>query len=542
MTGWCGHAAALHRDDDGQISALGVIAAGMFASLLVLVINTGYETSRKIQLQNTADATAISGATWVARGLNLVSLNNVTQTQLLALYLLIPSIDQAAEAAQVVLEAEIAVCGLAGPFAPACLIPLEIQMDALIGFRAVISGVKAATGDGRVFWTMMQTLGAFSTAIVQSFPLLAEGEAIRIAQQNEADVGLLIPAPSAAGGYRVSLPARRGALRPDLCDPTHNGSPRVNSRGYTPLYGYDIGEGTLDHLGKPIRWTTWFWINTGMPWFFDAFKEANYRELCGGSGAAPTYERPVRTLGECRAADGTAYWLVRYFNTQPLPTPQPGVGTIEADDPRLADGNPITARTQTSCRWTPPGTPSGTNAWRTVAESREVTGTDADGRPVVAYRYQVIEYRFVRGGISTRAGAAPTTPPTDGDPYPYLLGSSPADDEAIRSELRYLAITYRTRDVWVAPAYFLSPLGARRVTYAQAKVYNSTAFDLFTQDWRVSLEPASMIDDHSVGRAVSGGAVADLLGAVPAAAAGAGDVLGLFTSAGAGLLGAVNNH
>jgi len=86
---------SLHADEEGQISLLGVMAAAAFACLLLLVINTGYKTNAKIELQNAADLTAISGANWVARGLNVISLNNVTETQLVAFALILPALDSA---------------------------------------------------------------------------------------------------------------------------------------------------------------------------------------------------------------------------------------------------------------------------------------------------------------------------------------------------------------------------------------------------------------------------------------------------------------
>jgi len=86
--------------------------------------------------------------------------------------------------------------------------------------------------------------------------------------------------------------------------------------------------------------------------------------------------------------------------------------------------------------------------------------------------------------------------------------------DAIRGELRYLAVTYRSRAVSAAPRHFLSPLGTHKLTYAQAHVYNPTAFDTFTQDWRVTLEPASLIEEGIVGDSLrDGSSMSDLPGA-----------------------------
>jgi hypothetical protein len=93
----------------------------------------------------------------------------------------------------------------------------------------------------------------------------------------------------------------------------------------------------------------------------------------------------------------------------------------------------------------------------------------------------------------------PAPQPSDSDPYPFLLGGDrSAREETIRQELRYLSLAYRSREISVVPRYFVSPMGTTRLTYAQARVFNPTAFDTFTQDWRVALEPATMIEDGGV--------------------------------------------
>jgi hypothetical protein len=161
------------------------------------------------------------------------------------------------------------------------------------------------------------------------------------------------------------------------------------------------------------------------------------------------------------------------------------------------------------CSWTPrpPARPVGRGRYRYVEETPVIVGRTPDtNAPIYNYRYRFYEYSFVSATVEDEARSDPKLDSRSGDsdPYPYLLGSRAGERaDAIRGELRYLAVTYRSRAVSAAPRHFLSPLGTHKVTYAQARVYNPTAFDTFTQDWRVALEPASMLEEHDLSGALS---------------------------------------
>jgi len=492
---------SIHRDDRGQISALGVMAAAAFACLLLLVVNTGYATSGKIGLQNAADASAVSGATWIARGLNIVSLNNVTETQLLAIMLIVPALDDALEAAEGTLEAEMVGCGFLLVGAAVCEGIIAAQLDIVYGYEIpVTAAVDADLGErGGPLWQAMEALHAISGVVDVSFAAIAEAESARVATQDGADVGILVPA-----GYRPTLPVREGRLRPDLCDPTLNGSPARNRRGYTPLYDYPLGVGPLDYYAQKIRPAFYPIENSFVTLYFNSFRDASYHRMCGGTAAPRPQEQRV-SLAQCRLlGGGTAVWSVIVYETVPFTEPQPKLSITKDTDVRLS-GPPRKGKPETvvrPCSWTPPGTEAN-GRYRTTEEIVEQIGVDADRKPVYQYRYRVVEYGFLAATRPASATPAPAPPASGssspGDPNPYLLGGS--DDESaddVRRELRYLAVTYRAQHDTVAPTYFVSPLREHRMAYAQARVYNATAFDTFTQDWRVSLEPASMIEDGTL--------------------------------------------
>jgi hypothetical protein len=78
----------LHRS--GQVMVILLLAMSLLSSLVFYVVNIGDQVNRRVVVQNAADSAAISGATWMARSMNLVAMNNVAQSRM---YALIPHLD-----------------------------------------------------------------------------------------------------------------------------------------------------------------------------------------------------------------------------------------------------------------------------------------------------------------------------------------------------------------------------------------------------------------------------------------------------------------
>ena len=66
----------MHRDQRGAIAPLSVFAIFMFTILMVLIVNVGRQIDDKLRMQNAADASAYSGATVLARGMNAIAFSN----------------------------------------------------------------------------------------------------------------------------------------------------------------------------------------------------------------------------------------------------------------------------------------------------------------------------------------------------------------------------------------------------------------------------------------------------------------------------------
>jgi len=523
----------LHVDEGGQISALGVLAAAVFACLLLLVINTGYATSGKIQMQNAADATALSGATWMARGLNIISLNNVTQTQLLAIILILRALDDAIPPAIRTLQAELAAC-VWSIVCNATPLP-EILSAQIYVLQALVQPVVSETrntmagssGDPKsgLLWTAMQLLSKMSSAVAVTFPVIGELESIRIARADGADVGVLVPARWTVDGW-PSLPVHKGALSPDLCERTRNG-PLGEYSGYVKVALLPFAN-SLIHV------------------YFYGFRAMHYASVCGGSGSAPSEPERVGSLAECEArGGGTAVWEQTTYETVLFDTRQSSISISGKDDPRL-DGPPqYTPPLQTDCSWRPAGRSLGEGRYQRLEETPVKVGEDDHGNPIWNYRYRVYEYTFLAasvGGDEEVPAATEAAPSSDDDPYPLLIGGDRnSTREQAQRELRYLAVTYRSRQVAVAPDFFVSPYGSHRLAYGQARVYNPTAFDTFTQDWRVTLDRTSMIED---GTLVSGLFNSNLAGHIPADTSPGvfGRITGFFGGLSGAVLGFLNNH
>ena len=87
--------AGAHRQ--GQILVITLLAMALLVGLIFYVFNVGDQVNRRLELQNAADSAVVSGAGWMARSMNLVAMNNITQSRMIALALVLDSLPLAAE-------------------------------------------------------------------------------------------------------------------------------------------------------------------------------------------------------------------------------------------------------------------------------------------------------------------------------------------------------------------------------------------------------------------------------------------------------------
>lgn len=76
------------RDRSGMITIVNAAIVAMCSLLAVFLLNIGHVQHHKVQMQNAADATAITGATVLARGMNTVTATNHVMGEMMSFVLL----------------------------------------------------------------------------------------------------------------------------------------------------------------------------------------------------------------------------------------------------------------------------------------------------------------------------------------------------------------------------------------------------------------------------------------------------------------------
>jgi hypothetical protein len=76
-----------------------LLAVTLLAGIVFFAYNLSDQINRRIHIQNTADSTAIGGATWMARSNNIIAMNNVGQVKVMSLAPILDALPLAAETA-----------------------------------------------------------------------------------------------------------------------------------------------------------------------------------------------------------------------------------------------------------------------------------------------------------------------------------------------------------------------------------------------------------------------------------------------------------
>jgi hypothetical protein len=83
-------------------------------------------------------------------------------------------------------------------------------------------------------------------------------------------------------------------------------------------------------------------------------------------------------------------------------------------------------------------------------------------------------------------------------PVPYVLdnGTTQGDREKFQNKLRFIGVVWReTEDAPPFWSTFFADPPPTMIAYAQGQVYNYLSEDTFTQDWRVRLEQATLLEE-----------------------------------------------
>jgi hypothetical protein len=311
----------LHSDENAQVSFLAVAAAVCFVALLGMVMNSNDVVRERMRVQEVADVTALSAATWQARGMNIVSMINVLNSKILSMTVLVNSLNKTlpivVKVATVQENAFRACSGVpfVGPFCAAMAAIVTVQKTIIQAMEKVIKSIAKITACKKAAWTIMEGLQKAAEGVRLSFPAIGTASAVAIASDNGASFGIALNGGLITGSATsaLKLPVTSdGYKSSDFCSAMSSGGP-----GYV-MEGYDNDQGPV-RLGKKI------WDIVFIPFFnllphpiFYGFYRF-YMSQLGCTPDAQSDDNKSKTqfydLEACREYNAGATWRLFYSRT-----------------------------------------------------------------------------------------------------------------------------------------------------------------------------------------------------------------------------------
>ena len=195
-----------HRDQGGQAIFIGVLYFMLLVALVFLVLNSGDKTNNKTAMQHAADSVAYTGSSWYSRGLNTISTCNVTQTQLMSVIVLLDSLETTVPVAKGIIDDLVSDLASSAHGSDVPNHP-NLQDWAIVGnalteqqmlnrLNTMISRMPmeeyCAYDDG-VLWQCCFVLNELATQMAMIAPEMAQREAIKVGQKNNAKAAFLLP-------------------------------------------------------------------------------------------------------------------------------------------------------------------------------------------------------------------------------------------------------------------------------------------------------------------------------------------------------------
>jgi len=495
-----------HQQTNGQALIFVVLVLFSLVCLFALTINVGNRITGKIEMQNAADASAMTAAVWNARGLNTISVLNVSMTECLALIIMFKAFNDTLEYANIAVEINIPIATAlsnlpyVGPIFAAWKACLEITKQALDSLFDGINEIMQQAIDP--LWDIMKGLRYAEIGISYAAPAMALIDASRVARLNGADPvtdaiseSLTDLMPDILEPYALllpvfdRLPVNDDAAFTDLCPPTRHGGP-----GYDHFLCWDsalemeVGPLEVRHaLG--LLWATTSCIvpPPAAAWYI--FLELHYRALCTGQSQSQAMDTNTTDCDVCEDNNGVQTWQgerarvsqqdyncrgsnINAISGEDLGERSSGSGDIIAQDPckrcRRYRGPPISC----DCNSDP-----------------DCTNCDSDGRGTK--RDYFLE-TWVLTDCVYQEDYTVDADSTSDKPAPLML----ADDWQER--MSHTAITIKIVGDWLSLHRYEEGgqelTGPEKTTWgiARAKIYNPSGADLFNQDWRVKMAPCDL--------------------------------------------------
>ena len=301
----------------GAVIVLALLGAFMMAGMIAYVFNTGRHAQLRQETQSAADASAISGAGYVARSFNTVAMNNVEMSRLIAVVQMLDAVPLAVEytlldvqATAETVESQLANGGTDTPIGDEQLEQIADDlreqerlledMDQLFNRSGYdvrdMTFYDGPSGRGEL-WKAMESLDAINVATMEQLGELTQVSAIEAGRSSMDGGSVAAVAPFTTQIYwqRYDLddfrdPVVRGRL-PSRVDDT------VSNRGpYDTIFGWRSYRRESEEIPNPDYNPTETTDGAGSPW-------------SGGTGRGG---RPTITVGSTLTAYttyGTWGWL-----------------------------------------------------------------------------------------------------------------------------------------------------------------------------------------------------------------------------------------
>ncbi|HET6429042.1 MAG TPA: pilus assembly protein TadG-related protein [Phycisphaerae bacterium] len=603
----------------GQVMFIVLLGTVLLAGLVMYVINVGDRVTRKVQTQNAADSAAMAGASWMARSMNVVAMNNVAQTRMLALVPILDAFPLSAGMAHEEVGAwEQCLADQLRRGVPDArlrdgleslrtrmarqrdiLAPVDdllnhsgFQMEEITTWS--IRGHAGPAPHGRL-WQAAEAMDEFSQVTASSAGLLSQMNASRFGEANTAEVAFVVPINPELPAARTSFndferPVKSGLI-PDRAYPQRLGpydrlfrwrdyryrDIRERDRlvpgrpGHGAIRGstgnVDVGgrrrgnsaRGNSSNpnahwsyrtIGRVLEGYSVYGPYTWMMRRIHGYAQGQWhnRDYYPGELADTYFHDYIRQIADIKLEYMWGSKTAKYLHYPHWLTDYPQARTLAAQAAAGTPGAPRITRTmyylvEIRSRY-PKGDPnylsSGTyvtndelpiamwiDGWADAADwkipqlsewvwedqySYETTEdwdigirmqTDATGQPVWQKVYMIAQYVF--GGIDVGGEVEITDPSNYSDrndlPAPILMEhprgdydvARPHHDEGVRRDLySYLGVASRPDTARTWPARFGSDNPFRGVAaVAQVGVFNTTSWDLWTQDWKAQLVPVT---------------------------------------------------
>lgn len=335
---------------DGQVLVIVLLGAMLLVGMLFYTYNAGTQINQRADMQNVADSTAVSGGAWLARSFNVIAMNNVAQSRMVALVPVLDAIPQASNMAFSELNDLIGddaypesaqapgdgldgisddlrggVPGLDARTRDRIQEGIDALKERMANQREILAPFRSPSEGGDVnmermttwsirgagggephgmLWRTAEVLDDLNQATVDSAGVLAQANAVRFGEDNGADTAFIVP-------IVPEIPAERGELD-DFEYPLRRSLKANLKEKSSAVQGANNVGGSIPDSEWPYRLGPWArlfeqpgWYGRG-PWYSHESRRG-WRRVWGiRVKSGPARERTVRSRGGRRISGPSA--------------------------------------------------------------------------------------------------------------------------------------------------------------------------------------------------------------------------------------------